>query len=158
MGNFFNLGRFFYHLIISPWKCVKVLISVLLLSLSNIFFFNFIWKKWHSIDLFCISLIMWLSFKKWLRIQLLKCESRELFYLGQSEDYSLGDNISDISEKLIQRISGGMSVYMWFWWSGSACNQAHIFCRRFILVMRSRCLHKDFSAFLDMRRYKNLCS
>lgn len=27
-------------------------------------------------------------------------------YLGQNEDYSLEDNISDISEKLLQRIRG----------------------------------------------------
>ena len=53
-------------------------------------------------------------------------------------------------------------VYTWFWWRGSTCNQAHIFCRRFLLVSWSFCLSqetvvtmKDFSALLDMRRYKN---
>ena len=34
------------------------------------------------------------------------------FYLGQNEDCSLRDSISDSSEKLLQRGSGGRSIYM----------------------------------------------
>ena len=49
---------------------------------------------------------------------------------------------------------GVESVFMWFWWRGNACNQACIFCR-FLRVMRNSHHHKDFSAFLDRRRYKN---
>ena len=44
------------------------------------------------------------------------------------------------------RVVGRRSVNMWFWWRGSSCNQAHIFCRRlllvsqrFLLVMRCSC-------------------
>ena len=33
------------------------------------------------------------------------------FYLGQNEDCSLGDSTSDSSEKLLQRCSGGKSIY-----------------------------------------------
>ena len=43
---------------------------------------------------------------------------------------------------------------MWFWWRGDTCNQAHTFCR-FLPVMRNSHHHKDFSAFLGKRRYKN---
>ena len=39
---------------------------------------------------------------------------------------------------------GGRSVYLWFWWRGSSCSQAHIFCRRFLLVTRNRCHHGGF--------------
>ena len=31
---------------------------------------------------------------------------------------------------------GEGSVYRWFWWKGNPCNQAHLFCRRFLLVSR----------------------
>ena len=37
---------------------------------------------------------------------------RVKFYLGQSEDYSLGDSISASSEKLLQRGRGKVSVYV----------------------------------------------
>ena len=37
------------------------------------------------------------------------------FYLGQTEDCSLGDNISDSSERLLQRDNGGKaSIYVIF--------------------------------------------
>ena len=38
-----------------------------------------------------------------------------MFYLGQNEDYSLGDSISESSEKLLQRSGGGggkVSMYV----------------------------------------------
>ena len=50
---------------------------------------------------------------------------------------------------------------MWFWWRGTSYIQTHIFCRfllvswKLLLVMRNRHYHEVFSAFLDMRRYKN---
>ena len=41
----------------------------------------------------------------------LRCTSFKLFYLGQNEDCSLGGSISDSSERLLQRGSGGKSIY-----------------------------------------------
>ena len=45
---------------------------------------------------------------------------------------------------------------------GGTCNRARIFCRKFLLVSRSFCealetviTTKDFSAFLDVKGYKN---
>ena len=35
-----------------------------------------------------------------------------MFYLGQKEDCSLGDSISDSYERLLLRDSGGRSLYM----------------------------------------------
>ena len=37
--------------------------------------------------------------------------SRVKFYLGQNEDCSPGDSISDSSERLFQSSSGGKSIY-----------------------------------------------
>ena len=34
------------------------------------------------------------------------------FYLGQNEDFSLGDSTSDSSEKLLQRGRGGKLIYV----------------------------------------------
>ena len=45
---------------------------------------------------------------------------------------------------------------MWFWWRGSTCNLACIFCRRWLLVEGAVVTMKDFSAFLHVRRCKNL--
>ena len=40
---------------------------------------------------------------KYLKKKKAQCESWVRFYLGQNEDYSLGDSIPDSSEKLLQR-------------------------------------------------------
>ena len=39
-------------------------------------------------------------------------ESQVKFHLGQNEDFSWGDGTSDSSDKLLQRSSGGSSIYM----------------------------------------------
>ena len=50
---------------------------------------------------------------------------------------------------------------MWLWWRGSTCNQARIFQKvsvslmKTLLVPRHSVTMKDFSAFLDRRRDKN---
>ena len=87
------------------------------------------------------------------------------FHWGQNKDCSLGDCTSDNSEKLLQRGCGGGEVggqYRCdFWWRGSTCNQAHIFQKVSIslvkpfLVTSNRVTMKDFSTFLDVGRYKN---
>ena len=58
------------------------------------------------------------------------------FYLRQNEDDSIGNNISDGSEKLLQRGGGKVSIYV-IWWRGNRCHQTHRFCRGFLLVTRS---------------------
>ena len=55
-----------------------------------------------------------------------------MLYLGQNEDYSLGESTSDGSERLLlQRGSGGRSIYD-FGERGVQCNQAlplqEVFC------------------------------
>ena len=52
-------------------------------------------------------------------------------------------------------VGGGELVFMWFWWRESTWNQAHIFCKRFLLVTGSSCHMKNFNVFLDVRRCKN---
>ena len=47
------------------------------------------------------------------------------FYLGQNEDYSPGDSISDSSEKLLQR-GGGKVRVLYDFSEGGTCSQAHI--------------------------------
>ena len=65
-----------------------------------------------------------------------------------------------IALRNFSKVVGRRSVNMWFWWRGSSCNQAHIFCRRlllvlwrFLLVMRRRCHHEGLwclSAYEEM--------
>ena len=44
---------------------------------------------------------------------------------------------------------------MWFWWGGNTCNEAHIFFGEWFCKSRGAVITmKDFSAFIDMRRYK----
>ena len=52
-------------------------------------------------------------------------------------------------------VGGRELVFMWFWWRESTWNQAHIFCKRFLLVTGSSCHMKNFNVFLDVRRHKN---
>ena len=89
---------------------------------------------WPEVFSSC-SVFLWLWFQdnfnliSWEMLTKKKksCTTWELqnkFYLRQNEDYSLGNSISDSSEKLLQRGSGERSVWMWFWWKGKTCNQA----------------------------------
>ena len=58
------------------------------------------------------------------------------FIWGLTEDYSLGDSLSDSSDKLLSRgRREWASVYMIFWRLGNTCSQAYI-----LLVIAS---HKD---------------
>ena len=77
------------------------------------------------------------------------------FYLGQVlfEDHSPGDNTSDSSEKLLKRDRGRRSIYM-ILEKGDFMQSSTYLYKRFLLVMRSWCQMKRFSAFLDMRRCK----
>ena len=61
---------------------------------------------------------------------------RVKFYLGQNEDCSLGGNISDSSERLLQSSSGGKSIYKVLV-KGEFDAMKHSFYKRFLLVMRS---------------------
>ena len=71
------------------------------------------------------------------------------FYLRQNEDCSLGDSVSDSSEKLLQRGKGKAQYICDFGEGGVHAIKYVIFCRRFLLVMRSSCHHEGFHAFLD---------
>ena len=79
--------------------------------------------------------------------QFLKIHLSELpvkLYLGQNEDHSLRDSISDSSDKLLQRGSGGkVSIYVTLV-KGEYMQSSTYFCRRLLLVMRSRCHHEGF--------------
>ena len=84
---------------------------------------------------------------------------RVKLYLEQNEDYSPGGSISESSEIPFQRAKkagggGGECQHICdFDEGGGTCNQAHIFqkvSRRGAWVIK-----KDFSVFLDTRRYKN---
>ena len=48
------------------------------------------------------------------------------FYLGQNEDYSLGDSISDSSEKLLQK-GGGEGQYIYDFGEGEVHAIKHIY-------------------------------
>ena len=94
-------------------------------------------------------------------VDLKKCTTWELwvkFYLGQNEGCCPRDSIPGSSEKLLQRSREEGQYTCDFWWGGNTCNQAlffFFFCRRFLLLMRRLITMKEFSAFLDMRRYKS---
>ena len=44
---------------------------------------------------------------------------------------------------------------MCLWWRGSTCIQAHIFCRRFLLVTRSGHHHEEFKCFSRYEEIQN---
>ena len=68
------------------------------------------------------------------------------FYLGQKEDYSPGDSISDSSEELLQRGGGKVSIIYDFS-EGGTCSQAHILAEA-CCWSRGADVTDDFSAFL----------
>ena len=81
-----------------------------------------------------LSLLHYTSMKRlggWLCRLKKRHNSKGEFYLGQNEDCSLGDSTSDSSERLLQRGSGGRSIYD-FYERGVQCNQAltlqEVFC------------------------------
>ena len=69
-------------------------------------------------------------------------------------------HLSELWQTAPQR-PGERSVGMWFWWRGSTCNQARIFLKasvslmKTLLVTRNSVTMKDISVFPDMRRDKN---
>ena len=74
--------------------------------------------------LFSVSLS---SYVNWGEKKCTTWDSWLKFYLGQNEDYSPGDSISDSSEKLSQRGRGGRSVLYMTLVKGGMRSQAHIF-------------------------------
>ena len=77
------------------------------------------------------------------------------FSSGQDEDCSLGDSTSDDSERLLQRGSGGRSIYKVF-------EKEEFKAVKCLLYKRFSASHKelmsprrDFVDFLDMRRCKD---
>ena len=86
------------------------------------------WLIVNSVPIFFFFHRWWGAWACWLKKKGggIMWEFQVKFYLGQNEDYSPGDSTSDSAEKLFQR-GRKRTVYMWFWWRGGACNQAHIF-------------------------------
>ena len=76
-------------------------------------------------------------------------------YLGQNEDCSLGDSISDSSEKLLQRGGGEDSIYVSLVKGEYKQSSTYFFAKGFCWSKGAVFTIKDFSAFLDIRRYKN---
>ena len=90
---------------------------------------------WPEVFFSC-SVFLWLWFQdnfNLISLEMLTPPKKKIaqhenkFYVRQNEDYSLGNNISGSSEKLLQRGSGERSVCMWFWWKGNTCNLALFF-------------------------------
>ena len=65
---------------------------------------SWLWAKQSNVDF----LKKWIMWGLWVK-----------FYLGQNEDYSLGDSTSDSSEKLLQKGRAERTACTWFWWRGS---------------------------------------
>ena len=89
--------------------------------------------------------------------QLKKYTVQELqvkFGLRQNEDCSLGDSVSDSSEKLLQRGKGEGQCICDFGEGGVHGIKHIIFYRRFLMAMRSSCRHEEFHAFLDKEDVK----
>ena len=83
------------------------------------------------------------------------------FYLGQNKDCCPGARTSNSSEKLFQRDRGERSLCMWFQEEGIHAIKP-IFFQKISTSLMKLCLSwgtvitfKDFSAFPNMRRYKN---
>ena len=79
-----------------------------------------------------------------------QCESCELSFIWGKMRTVAQETASQVWGTAPKR-QRGRSVYMWFWGRGHTCNQAHIFRRRFLLVLwrllliiRSRHHHEWF--------------
>ena len=83
----------------------------------------------RSASLSCCELNKYTQWDLWVK-----------FYLGQNEDHSSKDSLSDSSEELFQRAcwgQGGGVVSVWFWWR-RCMKSGTCFGRRLLLVTRSR--------------------
>jgi len=77
--------------------------------------------------------------------------------LGFSEGWSLGDSISDSSEELLQRDSEEVSRYVVLVQREYVQSSTHV-DRRLLLPQGTDVSVKDSTAFLDVKRCKNLVS
>ena len=87
-----------------------------------------------------------------------KCTTWEFqfkFYLGPNEDYSPGEHISDSSEKLLQRGRRKVSVYVTLVKREFTQSNTY-FCRRFLLVKRSRGHHEGLYCFSGCEEMQEL--
>ena len=101
------------------------------------------------------------SWSYWLKKKHMTVKWR--LYLGQNEDYSLGDTISDSSEGLLWRGKrGAQYTYKWFWWRKIYAIK-HAFWhkitashKKFAASREKQVSVSDFNVFLHMRRFKKL--
>ena len=82
-------------------------------------------------------------------------ESCKLSFIWGKMKTAAWETAPQIALRNCSKETGGRSVYMWFWWRGDTCNQAHIFPEGFCWSQGTVITMKNFSAFLDMGRYKN---
>ena len=73
--------------------------------------------------------------------------------MGHNEEYSPGDSISDSSENLLQKKQRQRSAYCSE--TRGTYDQTHILAEGYCWSQRADVTFNDFTAFLDMRRYKN---
>ena len=89
------------------------------------------------------------------RIIVQRCQLRVVrkFYLGQNEDYGLGDSISDSSKELLWRAGGKVSRYD----SGErgVCAIKHTFLNKVAAPQGAVVNIHNFSAFLNISRCEN---
>ena len=77
--------------------------------------------------------------------------------MGFNEGWSLGDSISDSSEELLQRDNEEVSRYVVLVQREYVQSSTHV-DRKLLLPQGTDVSVNDSSAFLDMRRCKNLVS
>ena len=111
-----------------PWTARSSNLSILRKLVMNIHSKDWCWS-WNSSTLAT-------STKKVDQL-----ESCEMFYLGQNEDFSLRDSISDSCETLLQSGSGWKSIYLVLV-KGEFSTTNHSFYKGFWIVTRIWCHHE----------------
>ena len=134
------------HMLVSPFKLVVAsFLNIYLFLASPLGLCCCTWATSSSgeqglIWLRCVGFSLWWFFLLQMSTKK-RCTTWELqvkFYLGQSEDCSLGGSISDSSERLLQSGSGE-SQYIRFWWRGRSVPWSAQFIKDFLLVVRIWC-------------------
>ena len=90
----------------------------------------------------CRIFLVALCFEKWTLsaktdAQFERCE---LSFIWGKMRTAAQETAPQITQKLLQRDSGGRSV--WFWWRGSSVQSSTYFTKGFLLVTRSWCHHE----------------